>query len=128
MKCFHYTRVMRFILVNIFFALTVEASPFTIVDYTTGVPWTKARSEMLVIAKQDWESARTLGGKVSFVSGTSKLSYGHGVARNEGRVIPQALKMTGSWRRNITATVFWVGEDASQNNPVHNHASAWDGK
>lgn len=30
------------------------------------------------------------------------------------------------WRRNIPVTVFWVGEDASQNNPVHNHASSWD--
>ncbi|SHJ68616.1 hypothetical protein SAMN02745181_2351 [Rubritalea squalenifaciens DSM 18772] len=31
-----------------------------------------------------------------------------------------------SWRRNIPVTIFWVGEDASQNNPVHNHASSWD--
>lgn len=31
------------------------------------------------------------------------------------------------WRYNITATVFWVGEDATVNNPVHNHKSSWDG-
>lgn len=30
------------------------------------------------------------------------------------------------WRRGIVSTVFWVGEAASQNNPVPNTASAWD--
>ncbi len=32
------------------------------------------------------------------------------------------------WRDNITATIFWVGEDACKANPVHNHASSWDVK
>ena len=32
------------------------------------------------------------------------------------------------WRRDITATVFWVGEKASANNPTHNRASSWDTK
>lgn len=45
--------------------------------------------------------------------------------------VPKAL-LPGSkgmgWRRNITATVFWVGEDSSKNNPVHNRASSWDTK
>mgnify|MGYP000439294172 CR=1 FL=1 len=31
-----------------------------------------------------------------------------------------------SWRKNITATVFWVGENACPANPVHNHSSSWD--
>lgn len=31
-----------------------------------------------------------------------------------------------SWKRDIPVTIFWVGEDASQNNPVHNYASSWD--
>lgn len=30
------------------------------------------------------------------------------------------------WRSNIVTTVFWVGEDASVNNPVHNRSSSWD--
>ena len=30
------------------------------------------------------------------------------------------------WRKNITATVFWVGEQPSQNNPTPNHKSSWD--
>ncbi len=32
------------------------------------------------------------------------------------------------WKRNIVTTVFWVGEDPSQNNPVHNYKSSWDQK
>lgn len=31
-----------------------------------------------------------------------------------------------AWHRNVVATVFWVGELPSQNNPVPNTASAWD--
>lgn len=32
------------------------------------------------------------------------------------------------WRQNITATVFWVGEMPTQNNPTPNHKSSWDQK
>lgn len=47
------------------------------------------------------------------------------------RIIPRnGPKSPGTypWRLNITATVFWVGEDASHRNPVHNHKSSWDGE
>ncbi len=30
------------------------------------------------------------------------------------------------WKKNITATVFWVGEQPTQNNPTPNHKSSWD--
>jgi hypothetical protein len=30
------------------------------------------------------------------------------------------------WKRNIVATVFWVGEKPEQNNPVPNDKSSWD--
>ncbi|WP_353568753.1 hypothetical protein [Haloferula sargassicola] len=30
------------------------------------------------------------------------------------------------WRQNITATVFWIGEQPTQNNPVPNCKSSWD--
>ncbi len=30
------------------------------------------------------------------------------------------------WKKEIVATVFWAGESASQNNPVHNRSSSWD--
>ncbi len=30
------------------------------------------------------------------------------------------------WKQGIVTTIFWCGENASVNNPVHNHASSWD--
>ncbi len=30
------------------------------------------------------------------------------------------------WKKDIVTTVFWVGELATQNNPVHNLSSSWD--
>lgn len=30
------------------------------------------------------------------------------------------------WKTGIVATVFWVGEPAGENNPVHNRSSSWD--
>ena len=30
------------------------------------------------------------------------------------------------WKMNIVTTVFWVGENATVNNPVHNRSSSWD--
>ena len=30
------------------------------------------------------------------------------------------------WKKNITATVFWIGEKPTTRNPTPNHASSWD--
>ena len=30
------------------------------------------------------------------------------------------------WKNSIVTTVFWIGEKATPNNPVPNHASSWD--
>lgn len=30
------------------------------------------------------------------------------------------------WHKNITATIFWIGETPTKNNPTPNHASSWD--
>ena len=30
------------------------------------------------------------------------------------------------WKQNITATVFWIGEKPTPNNPTPNNASSWD--
>ena len=30
------------------------------------------------------------------------------------------------WKMNIVTTIFWVGESATVNNPVHNRSSSWD--
>ncbi len=42
-------------------------------------------------------------------------------------IIPtQQGKTRYPWKTNIVTTVFWVGELAAQNNPVHNLSSSWD--
>jgi len=53
-------------------------------------------------------------------------------------VLPQAVwrdlrdvyveeRLASPWRRDITATIFWVGEEPTENNPTPNDKSAWDG-
>ncbi|GAA5494035.1 hypothetical protein Rhal01_00190 [Rubritalea halochordaticola] len=32
------------------------------------------------------------------------------------------------WKKNITATIFWIGEEPTAKNPTPNHASSWDSK
>ena len=40
---------------------------------------------------------------------------------------PDPWKTFGhKWRRGITATVFWIGEESSERNPTPNKTSAWD--
>ncbi len=38
----------------------------------------------------------------------------------------RSVTSTHPWRRNITASVFWIGEKATAANPRHNRASSWD--
>jgi hypothetical protein len=38
----------------------------------------------------------------------------------------EALRMFRGWRGNVVGTVFWIGEQPSQNNPVPNTMSSWD--
>ena len=32
------------------------------------------------------------------------------------------------WKKDITATIFWIGEKPTPKNPTPNHASSWDTK
>ena len=46
-------------------------------------------------------------------------------------VIPTASRTLGvagkyPWKTNIVTTIFWIGEPAGGNNPVHNVSSSWD--
>lgn len=40
----------------------------------------------------------------------------------------QYRKTIYPWRRNITATIFWIGEKPSGRNTTSNHHSSWDGE
>jgi len=48
---------------------------------------------------------------------------------NDPRFISGSLLLAGrsGWKPSISTTVFWVGEQATVNNPVANDKSAWDG-
>lgn len=49
---------------------------------------------------------------------------------NSARVVVETPKdplIDGmGWKRNVVATVFWVGEESTDTNPTPNHQSAWD--
>lgn len=36
------------------------------------------------------------------------------------------FRRNAAWKRNVVTTVFWVGEQPTQNNPTPNDKSAWD--
>jgi hypothetical protein len=36
------------------------------------------------------------------------------------------FRKEAAWKRNVVATVFWVGEEPTENNPTPNNKSAWD--
>lgn len=38
----------------------------------------------------------------------------------------EAFRGEEEWKRNVVATVFWVGEQPTENNPTPNTKSAWD--
>jgi hypothetical protein len=41
---------------------------------------------------------------------------------------PGIGQQQAQWKTGIVTTTFWVGENATKNNPVPNHASSWDPK
>ena len=57
------------------------------------------------------------------------LSDPYGVPAPARVVLEQsrdALRAAMPWKRNVVATVFWVGEEPAENNPTPNNKSAWD--
>jgi hypothetical protein len=44
----------------------------------------------------------------------------------EPRVVVPTSRSRYPWKLGIVTTTFWVGENASKNNPVHNKSSSWD--
>ncbi len=48
------------------------------------------------------------------------------VARKVAEESSDVFRAASQWKRNITATVFWVGEEPTENNPTPNVMSAWD--
>lgn len=59
------------------------------------------------------------------------LSDPFGVAPTARTVVERpsaAFQNRHPWKRNVVATIFWIGEQPTENNPTPNHMSAWDMK
>lgn len=57
------------------------------------------------------------------------LSDPFGVAPTARTVVERpsaAFQNRHPWKRNVVATIFWIGEQPTENNPTPNHMSAWD--
>ncbi len=48
--------------------------------------------------------------------------------RTYAPTLPRRVAPVYPWHRNITATIFWIGEKSTAANPTHNAASSWDTK
>lgn len=72
--------------------------------------------------------------KINFFLLLFLLIYSTKVVAQNNNNVPRTYAPTQSktkqspypWHRNITATIFWVGESPTANNPTHNRSSAWD--
>lgn len=92
--------------------------PFTALLLTVLLPWTVAAespyqssTDFAKYAMKMRESAITsLGPTVSVPTNSRPLSFSGAYP----------------WKRNIWTTIFWCGEAATTNNPVHNRSSSWD--
>ncbi len=85
----------------------------------------------LVAALPSLRSESTLSASSDFFKYAEKLRE-KALVKVEPQVVSSNKFRFGfsryEWKRNIVTTVFWVGEDPSQNNPVHNYKSSWDQK
>ena len=66
------------------------------------------------------------GASLSFIACTFAMAQGPVIKTPTTK--PTSSVRTYPWQKNITATIFWVGEKPTTNNPTPNHASSWDTK
>lgn len=57
----------------------------------------------------------------------TSLSDPFGIPQKPRKVLESKDIWLSGWKESVAATVFWIGEEPSQNNPVANDRSAWDG-
>ncbi len=70
------------------------------------------------LVAQDYSSAANLPRVVIPTHNQPSMRTAAAARRGSGQLYP--------WRKNITATVFWVGERPTARNPTPNHKSSWD--
>ncbi len=79
--------------------------------------------EIYKVTSLDHDKKRDADAKISSTGDKEKK---HLVKRHSRSSEVVVMDKVRGWRKNITATIFWVGENACPANPVHNHSSSWD--
>ncbi|MFV1993909.1 MAG: hypothetical protein ACC661_00620 [Verrucomicrobiales bacterium] len=74
------------------------------------------------------QSIQSLAGTSSGSLGAASLGRGQALPRVFAPTQPRIAYTRYPWKRDITSTVFWIGEMPSGNNPTPNHQSSWDGQ
>ena len=70
--------------------------------------------------------AQTSGLRTSSTTTTAPRVKTPTSSSKTGRLANPFTVIRYPWHKNITATVFWIGEKPTANNPTPNHASSWD--
>lgn len=52
----------------------------------------------------------------------------HNSPKNQSRMVPSAATTQYPWKKHVTATIFWCGEQPTDRNPTPNCKSSWDTK
>jgi hypothetical protein len=72
-------------------------------------------------------SVQAFGQSASKVSASGTLAAPAGSApRVNVPTLPRMAYTKYPWKTDITATVFWIGEQPTEKNPTPNHMSSWD--
>ena len=56
----------------------------------------------------------------------SKTQPSGAASTTEPMTVSPSKPICYPWKRKVLATVFWIGENPTINNPVSNHKSSWD--
>ena len=89
---------------------------------------TKATSHHVSAGDDDAGDSRPPPGKKSLSAELAEARRRVGELKGQTFKLPTAAFSKYPWKTDIATTVFWVGEEATDKNPVPNHASSWDPK
>jgi hypothetical protein len=85
-----------------------------------------ARNPASAGSRAEYVTHTTFHGLGSPYSSASRADGVSGLAVDPMEAVMRGDRALFPWKYKIVATVFWVGEEASEQNPVSNIESAWD--
>jgi hypothetical protein len=111
--------------------LAKEVSPFILNAARMRKPITTALSALLLLFISGAVAQTPYQSSGDFAKFATKLREQSLLDLEPQVIVPTEKNKAGTrslypWKQRIVTTVFWVGESAGQNNPVHNFSSCWD--